>query len=48
MKVYIVFRDGKPYNIIDKSWATSSYERFLSKDHPDHKWEIKRCELKVI
>lgn len=50
MKVYIVFRNGKPwdiYSIQNKALA----ERYLEVNEDSDftkKWEIKMCELKVI
>jgi hypothetical protein len=49
MKVYIVFRDGKPFSITNMTPSEiEGFEHWYNTQHPDHKWKIKKCELKVI
>jgi hypothetical protein len=47
MKVYIVFKDGKPFNISHHP-NKIYYENWLNMSYKNHKWKIKKCELKVI
>ena len=51
MKIWTVFRDEKIWKVIIRRNTEKDrliYKKYLKKEYPNNKWEIKLCEIKVI